>query len=43
MLRFRPPRLCDRRCDEGPVEVTKAVAGVEASGVEGTEILSWAL
>ena len=28
--------VCHCCCDEGPGEVTKAVAGVEAGGAEGT-------
>ena len=30
----------NRRCDEGPVEVTKVVVGVEAVGVEGPKIFT---
>ena len=41
-LWFRPPQLVDRRFEEGPVEVTKAVAEVEPGGAEGTKIFIWA-
>ena len=32
--------MFNRRCDEGPVKVTKVVAGVEAVGVKGTKIFT---
>ena len=36
-LWFLHPRLCDRRWEEGPTKVTRAVARVMAGGAEETE------